>query len=87
MRTDRPGRLVLVHWRDTVSYAGWQDSWEPDLAPAECVDVGWLTRCDAEVVVLVRSLRDPECDNARDTGDATVIPRGWVSRVVDVTEP
>lgn len=68
---ERPGRLCVVYWYDIQAQQGWTDEWEPDLAPAECVDVGWVQERDG-YILLVRSIDTTN----RATGDVAAIPLG-----------
>jgi hypothetical protein len=79
---ERPGRLCAVYWLDIQASAGWSDEWEPDLEPAECVDVGWV-REYPDHIVIVRSIDTTN----RAVGDIAAIPRGCVVAVLPIGEP
>ena len=74
---NRPGYLAEVSWLDIASAAGWSEGWDPDVEPARCVDVGWVTHRDG-FIVLVRSI----CVSGGFVGDVAAIPDGVVESIV-----
>ena len=80
-------RLVLIEWRDARGgiIAGWRpvSDMRKKSEPSPAVSVGWVVREDEESVVVCPHL----VGDAREEGDGEiVIPRDWVTRVVDLVE-
>lgn len=79
---ERPGRLVVVYWKDIVADPSWCDGWESELEPVDCISVGWLRELDGYVHVI------GSIDATNGTiGGVTAIPTECIRAILPLHEP
>ena len=71
------GCLVEVVWLDAVGYIG---SALSEVKPAECTTIGRIVAVNRRAITLATSLYEDG------TGDFTIIPRGMLTSVREVSE-
>ena len=72
------GDLVIIKWRDAISYAGWLDKKER-VAPTVCLSVGWLMGLPSKEkhdYYMVGDVNDNE-----NSGRTITIPEDWVVEI------
>lgn len=72
----RPGDLIIVHWRDTVSLYGWtNDATAQTFSSTVCMTVGWYLNEDKIDLRLFNSMAE-DGDKGME-----IIPKGMIQRI------